>query len=75
MNKNQQSLLNEIYNGWKNYIFPNKETEELAKKRISICTNKKLCDKLSKRKTCNICGCFMPAKVRNPKSRCPINKW
>jgi len=65
--------LEEIYSGWKNYIFPNKETEELAKKRISICfscTNYK-----QKINRCNICGCFMPAKVRSINSSCPLKKW
>jgi hypothetical protein len=27
----------DIANGWKNYIFPNKEAEELAEKRAKIC--------------------------------------
>lgn len=68
----KQNILEEIYTGWKNYVFPNKQTEELAKKRIKTCLN---CQKLTKKKTCGICGCFMPAKVRNPQSSCPIKKW
>lgn len=67
--------LEEILNGWKNYIFPNKKVEELAKKRISICLNKQICKKLSNRNYCGICNCYMPAKVRNPKSKCPKNYW
>ncbi len=69
------SQLNEIISGWKNYIFPNEEVEKLAIHRISICTNKKLCDKLKDNKRCGICNCFMPAKVRSEKSTCPLKKW
>lgn len=68
------ALLQEIYNGWKNYIFPNPEIEEIAKKRIAICVNNK-CGKFTFKKTCKICGCYMPAKVRSMNSNCPIKKW
>jgi hypothetical protein len=66
------SLLEEIYNGWKNYLFPNLQIEELAKKRAVICVN---CPKLKSNKVCSICGCYIPAKVRSPRSKCPIKKW
>jgi len=69
------SILNEIVDGWSNYIFPNKEVEELAKKRITICTDKTICDKLKSNKRCAVCGCFMPAKVRSVHSTCPLKKW
>jgi len=62
----------EIYEGWKNYVFPNPETEELAKKRMQICI---VCDKLKINNRCELCNCFMPAKVRNPRSHCRIKKW
>ena len=65
-------MLEEIIAGWKNYVFPNKEVEEEAKRRIAICIS---CDKLSDRRYCKICRCFMPAKVRSPKSKCPLKKW
>ena len=64
--------LSEIYNGWKNYTFPNQETEELAKKRMAVCIT---CEKLRKNNTCKLCGCYMPAKVRSIKSRCKLNLW
>lgn len=67
--------LEEIFLGWKNYIWPNKDIEVLAKKRIKICTDKSICDKLKANKRCAICGCFMPAKVRSPKSKCPRKFW
>jgi len=65
--------LEEIYEGWKNLVFPNKETEELAKKRIKLCVS---CDQFKQvTKRCGACGCFMPAKVRSEQSKCPLNKW
>ena len=64
--------LSEIYEGWKNLGFPNKETEELAKRRIKICVS---CKEFNKRKMCNLCHCYMPAKVRSKKSKCVVNKW
>jgi hypothetical protein len=64
--------LEEIITGWKNYVFPNKEVEELAKERIKICLN---CSKLTDRNFCSICHCYMPAKVRSYRSSCPIKKW
>lgn len=66
------SQLSEIYNGWKNLTFPNKDVEEIAKKRIIICVD---CDRLTNRNICSACGCFMPAKVRSEKSRCKLGKW
>ena len=66
------TVLNEIFLGWKNYIFKSKELEILAKKRIEICIN---CEKFKTSKRCSLCGCFMPAKVRNQYSKCPLKKW
>lgn len=68
------SLLGEIFDGWKNLAFPSKEIEEVAKKRISICV---ACptNKFTEKKTCSGCGCYMPAKVRSPRSKCPDNFW
>lgn len=66
------SRLLEIYEGWKNITFTNPQIEEKAKKRIEICVN---CDKLNKRNFCKLCGCYMPAKVRSPKSHCWDKKW
>lgn len=64
--------LSEIYSGWKNMTIKNPEIEELAKNRAKICI---ACEKLRNNKTCKICGCYIPAKVRSPKSRCPLTKW
>ena len=66
------SRLSEIYEGWKNLTFPNPKIEELAKKRMAICVE---CKKLKTNNSCAMCGCYMVAKVRSPKSRCMLNKW
>lgn len=39
--------------------------------RKEICKN---CSNLID-KRCELCGCYMPLKVINPFSKCPINKW
>lgn len=67
--------IEEIFFGWKNYIWPNKNVEVMAKKRIVICADKTICDKLKTNKRCSLCGCYMPAKVRSPKSKCPKKLW
>ena len=64
--------LQEIFNGWKNYVFQNKKVEEKAKERMEICVG---CDDLTDRNYCSHCGCYMPAKVRSLKSKCVIEKW
>jgi len=66
------SILSEIYEGWKNYLFENPEVEEEAKNRMKICVE---CEKFRTNQTCEMCGCFMPAKVRSKQSHCPENKW
>jgi hypothetical protein len=68
------SQLDDIFTGWKNYIFPSPEVETEAKRRITICVSNQ-CGKFRKNKTCMLCGCYMPAKVRSPKSFCTIGKW
>lgn len=67
----------EIYNGWKNVIFSSPEIEKMAKERAKICVECIINDKPGMRnnKTCRICGCFIPAKVRSEKSKCPLKKW
>lgn len=69
---NKNHILVEIYEGWKNYIFPTPSIEKIAKDRIEICVQ---CDFFNKRKICKKCGCYMPAKVRNPKSKCKLRSW
>ena len=66
------SKLSEIFRGWKYYVFPHPDVEVLAKERIEICVG---CEFLSNRNYCDLCGCYMPAKVRSPTSRCKDKKW
>jgi len=66
------SRLEQIYQGWKNYIFPNPEMEALAKKRATICVD---CPKLKLNNVCASCGCYIPAKTRSKTSKCPLGKW
>ena len=66
------SRLSEIFEGWKNLTFPNPTIEKEAKKRMEICVD---CDSLNHRNFCNKCGCYMPAKVRSPKSKCRLRMW
>lgn len=68
------SRLQEIFEGWKNLTFQNPTIEKEAKRRIAICL-KNDCKKLNDRNYCALCGCYMPAKVRSPKSHCRMNKW
>lgn len=68
------SRLSEIYDGWKNYVFQNPQIEELAKERMAICV-KNDCKKLKPNNVCALCGCYMPAKVRSPKSKCLMKFW
>jgi len=72
INNMNTKQLSEIYDGWKNLVFPSPEVELEAKRRIEICVT---CEKFRKNKSCAICGCYMPAKVRSTKSVCPIEKW
>ena len=68
------SQLTEIYDGWKNYVFQDPEVEEIAKKRIAICVANE-CKKFKTNKSCAMCGCYMPAKVRSKRSKCSMGKW
>jgi hypothetical protein len=78
-----------IYEGYKNYVFPTKAMEELAKERATTCStcehikpNALLKIALPDNRTamirgarCNLCKCPLSAKVRQVLEGCPINKW
>lgn len=74
------SQAQEIFQGFKNLIFPNQKIEEIAEKRLKICfecpirTDNK-CDKNKSENNINGCGCFLNMKTRSPASKCPVNKW
>ena len=44
-----------------------------SKQRLKICKDCKNYHKIFK--TCKLCQCFMPIKVKLTDSICPINKW
>lgn len=46
--------------------------KSLRRERIEVCNS---CEKLTKMKTCGVCGCFMPFKVYFKIFNCPLNKW
>ena len=58
--------VSEIFNGWKNVVFPNEYVEKIAKARAEICG------------TCEFnvrSRCPLIAKTRSMQSHCPLNKW
>lgn len=63
--------LKSIYDGWSNLIWKSPEVERIAKERALICAH---CD-LNKHELCKECGCYLPAKIRSIKEKCPIAKW
>ena len=69
--KGAAAKLSEIYNGWKNVVFPNENVEKIAKARASICSG---CEHNVKSR-CKKCGCPLVAKTRSMQSHCPIKKW
>ncbi len=75
--------LSQIYEGWKNNLFPPSELKEVIEKtsqdRLSICSE---CPHHSKfHKTarpdahCTHCGCTLAAKTKCLSCSCPIKKW
>jgi hypothetical protein len=69
------SQLTEIIKGWGNLIYPiDPKIQELAIKRINVCI-KNDCKCFKKNKTCAMCGCYMPAKVRSRRSKCLKGLW
>ena len=66
------SKLKEIYEGWKNVIFPTPEIKALAEKRIAVCVD---CEHLNVLNVCGKCCCPHVGKAHSPNSRCPMNLW
>ena len=70
--------IKEIQNGYINLIKEKvnllpEDIEQLAKHRKEICDNCK--DKNHTFNSCNICGCYIPAKTSSEYSSCPKNHW
>ncbi len=48
-------------------------TAGLASERLGVCLH---CEALEPRsRTCQSCGCWLPAKARARSARCPKNRW
>lgn len=67
--------LGNIYEGWKNLTWKNKEVETIALPRLEICAKcpirtEGMCDKSK-----GGCGCYIEAKARCIECKCPKNKW
>ena len=67
--------IKEIYDGFKNLIFPNEEIEALAEQRLSICFGCKTRTEDTCDRNKGGCGCFLPAKIRSKTSACPKGYW
>lgn len=81
-------MIKAILEGWKNYIFPSKETEEKAKARAEICAvcphakkgtyQKMMPDytlKEVKGMKCDLCGCPLSTLLRQEQEKCKLKKW
>lgn len=62
--------IDNILTGFKN-LMTGKEIEQ-EQKRKDICGK---CPHSTNTNRCMVCGCYLPAKVKSPKSSCPVNKW
>ena len=69
------SKLEEIYTGWKNYIVGNEDIKPLAEQRAKICAMCPINVKNFCSKELDGCGCYIPAKVCSPNSKCPKDFW
>jgi hypothetical protein len=62
-----------ILDGWKNYIFPDPVTEELAKKRLSTCYGCEFRNTIINK--CKLCGCPIGPSIRASAKKCPDGRW
>lgn len=75
--------LSEIYEGWRNNLFPPellKETiEEVGNKRLAICEACEFHSRFHKTLRpdahCTECGCTLSAKTKCLSCACPLSKW
>lgn len=65
----KDSKINHIFVGWKNLLLGLETIEQ--KEKLEVCIT---CPYVTKNKTCSLCGCYIPAKVKSD-SKCPLNKW
>jgi len=81
------SKLANIIDGWKNYLFENKDVEDLANERAHFCAKCPFAveglvtDLIDddivdiKGMVCDKCHCPLSAKLRSVEESCPIGKW
>lgn len=76
-------ILNDIYDGWKNHLFPSefmKDTiDQVSEKRLAICRacpyNSKFHSSMRPDEHCTDCGCSLLPKTKCLSCSCPQNKW
>jgi len=65
-----------VIDGWKHVLVEDKAIEEMAAKRLQICSecpNKtRLMDIVD---VCGLCHCPLLAKIRSIDENCPLSKW
>ena len=71
-----------IMEGILNYIFTREDVEDVARERMTICTECEHLDKIGKscevrgtKPCCALCGCSLRFKIRSLSSDCPAGKW
>ena len=81
------SKLKQIFDGWKNYTFENKEVETEAKRKAKICgkcphaIEDKWFDLVDSKITelsglsCELCDCPLSTLTRSPTKKCEANKF
>jgi hypothetical protein len=64
-------MIKNILNGYSNLAFKTPEIEKMAIERAEICVK---CEH-NKNKWCNMCGCYLPAKIRSRVETCKLKLW
>jgi len=72
----------QIYEGIKNSVMRDEFVEEVAAKRMNICTEcveidlkGSKCEMPGTQPCCGNCGCSLAFKTRSLSSNCPIGEW
>ena len=66
--------IEQIFDGWKNSIFKDKEVEAFAVNRLKICYGCEFKDDKLYVK-CSICGCPLKKLARSRNAKCKKGKW
>jgi len=80
------SKLNQIYEGWRNHIYPPEALKDIIKTtsetRLKVCktcpehsSNKEGYETIRPDEHCTDCGCTLSAKTKCLSCKCPIGKW